>query len=189
MISSTGYSKGDIENLKDTAKSLGVNIVLFEDKDEFINYIDTGSISNSSNNRSNLKISSVTVFSHGLPGVMALGYNQSDESTIDITVNDLSKIKKSAFSTNANTMFYSCNAGTSTNNNGVSFAQAWANATGSKTTGAIGRTDYVPTVGDWNKNKNTIKKSRQESGYMEEGSFQYPGLGNNASWKVFTPKK
>ena len=188
MVSSTGYSKSDRKNIENTAKKIGVKIVWFDDKDEFINYINTGSI-DCSKSRGDMKISSITTFSHGLDGILALGYNQDDEDDINIAIDDLFKINKGAFSSDVTTMLYSCNAGTPTKNNGISFAQAWANATGGTVKGAIGRTDYVPTVGDWSLNEKTIEKRRKEKGYMDEGSYQYPSLGNGAEWKVFTPQK
>ena len=187
LISSLGYSKTDIANMEDTAKKLGVKLVWIDNKDQFINYINSGSVNNKTENRDERKISSMTFFSHGLDGVLALGYNQEDEKDIDISLKDLSKIQSDSFTKDISTVFYSCNAGT--NINGKSFAQEWVNRTGGTAVGAIGRTDYVPTIGDWSKNEKIIKKRRSEKGYMDEGSFEYPGLGNNASWKKFTKQK
>ena len=66
LISSTGYSKTDIKNFKNTAESIGVNIEFFSNKDEFIGYINSKGVVGSNKACDEDKIRKIAVFSHGL---------------------------------------------------------------------------------------------------------------------------
>ncbi len=44
MIDKGSYSKTDLKNFENTAKTLGVKIVFVDSKQEFVNYINTGSV-------------------------------------------------------------------------------------------------------------------------------------------------
>ena len=184
LVSAAGYEK-DIENFKDTASKIGVSIEFISDKDELFNYINTKGSGNTAQREAD-KITKFAVYSHGLPGVLALGFRQENEENINITVNDLNpnNINRSSFDT-PNSWFGSCNAGTSVNTYFPSFARTWQMHAGGRAWGAVGKTDYSKIVGDWKKNEETIKTSREGKDYMEEGSIEYPGLGENAYWVEF----
>ena len=56
LISSFDYSKKDIQNFKDTAEDIGVNIEFFANKNEFIGYINTKGVWGDSSARNGDKI-------------------------------------------------------------------------------------------------------------------------------------
>ena len=173
FISSVDYSNKDKENFKDTAKKLNVNIEFFEDKKEFKRYI---------NNRKNLKIGSITVFAHGVPGSIEFGYNQVHTQKYNITIGDLEDIEKKSFSDECITKLYSCNAATKVEKSfkyldlnrfaGKSFVEAWYKAGFGKVQGYNGKTDYIVIFGK-DVHAHCLKQSKSK-GYCESGAEEYP---------------
>ena len=185
LISSTGYSKTDIKNFKNTAESIGVNIEFFSNKDEFIGYINSKGVGGSNKARDEDKIRKIAVFSHGLVGSIEFGYHQSNQKSLSLTSTDILRLRKGAFD-NPNSCFYSCNTAT-TDPAGTSFAQQWVNVTGGKTWAIYEKSDYGH-INNWDNWRNVIKPERKETGYRPNGSDFYPipSSVRNAYWQTFT---
>ncbi|MCH5264025.1 MAG: RHS repeat-associated core domain-containing protein, partial [Lachnospiraceae bacterium] len=155
LVVQAGYNDVQMGNFQSTANNLGINFVSVTQKEEFISYINTksvGEIMDSENLRANDKIVGMSFFCHGQSQTytkdvgdnqLSFAYHVSDvdSSTIDFTQSDIASLDKQAFNETVTT-FYSCNAGTS-DKNGKSFAQEWANQTGGVSYGIRnGRTYY-----------------------------------------------
>ena len=178
LISIVGYSDKDIKNFIETAKALNVNIEFFSSAKTFIDYINNGS---TDCNRSFLKISNITVFSHGLIEELALSYDQ-DSKSFSITKKEIDCIENNICTSSMISHFYACNIGTKPSNGDLSFAEAWHNKFGGKTIAAIKRTEYSYINGDWNSVKDTMTELRKNTGYRQDGSLYYPILGKDAQW-------
>ncbi|MEG0873562.1 MAG: DUF4347 domain-containing protein [Clostridia bacterium] len=177
LISSVGYSQNDIYNFKDTAKKLGVNISFFSHKSELINYLNY--------DRSFYKIRNLTFFSHGVVGSVEIGYNQkgNPESNLSFKIEDIKNINSSGFSSNAFTMFYSCN--TATEKNGTSFAKEWFNKRLGSVKAAVNKTNYYTLLGTTDAEKEQKLKECTQKGYSDKGSVYYPDLESGAYWQMF----
>ncbi|WP_343019622.1 N-acetylmuramoyl-L-alanine amidase, partial [Clostridium celatum] len=162
LISSVGYSETDIYNFKDTAKKLGVNIKFFSHKSDLINYLNY--------DRAFYKIRNLTFFSHGLVGSVEIGYKQKVdfETNLSFKIEDIKNINSSGFSSNAFTMFYSCN--TATEKNGTSFAKEWFNHKLGTVKAAVNKTSYYTLLGSTEKEKEEKLKERAQKGYSDNGS-------------------
>ncbi|MBB6217238.1 RHS repeat-associated protein [Anaerosolibacter carboniphilus] len=199
MIDKGSYSATDIKNFENTANSLNVSIVFVNSKQEFVNYINTGSVKGNASR--SMTISNFTLFGHGHPGELNFGSNY------DIKISDLSSINNSAFN-KTNSTFYSCNAGTGGDS---SFAQAWANLTGGNVKAMVLKTDYdfiaytkeqheiiknrsfiqrgrYKVFGEPDPDIAKIKEDRKATGYRQEGSLRFPVEGKEAYWKYFIAK-
>ena len=186
IISKTGYSNKDIEKFRSVAKKINVKLVLIDNANELYNYINSKSITSNklSSTRKIDLISEFTLFSHGLPGVVSLGYNQGNKTkSLEMTTSGLqSKMDKKAFASFQYSTFYSCNAGTYPKTPYNSFAQAWANVAGGTTKAAYGTTYY----GDINKNQSLINRARWKiDGFYRNGSKNYPVLSSGVKWGYF----
>ena len=189
FITSAGYSNTDLENFKSTAQSLGINLIIMDNKQELIDYINTkgGNIAD----RLNDPITNVAVLSHGYPGELALAHGHANlSSSININIEDINKLDSCAFN-NTTTWFGSCNAGTQTSNK-TSFAQEWVNKTGGYATAVVeGKTSYI-NINNWN-NKTLLDRvfngiSRLKTGYNQSGSRNLPDVGKApAYWHTFIP--
>lgn len=200
MIDKGSYSATDLKNFENTARKLGVRIIYVDSKQEFINYINTGSVGGNSNRART--ISNFTLFGHGHAGELNFG------SDYNITISDLSSLNKGVFN-NTDSTFYSCNTGTGGDG---SFAQAWSNLTDGVTKAMILKTDYETITyttkqleiiedrwkiqrawykiyGEPDEEIAKIKKGRSKTGYLQSGSYRYPIEGEKAYWKTFTSKK
>lgn len=182
-ISTHGYTEKEIKNFQKTAEKNGVNIVLFDDKDTLITYMNEGE----EKNRKDDKITLVANFSHGGTGEKGglwLAYGQDEEirDATDITKEDIEKFNKEAFD-NPVSLFYSCNTGTGGDE---SFAQEWVNQVGGVAQAAVGLTSYY----DVNKDRDFWDKVGKQFGgsYYETGSLYppTPDYENNAYWDYFT---
>jgi len=175
LISITGYSVIDITNFEQTAEDFGVNIVFFSNADEFINYINTGDTLREEGVR-DTKIDYLSVFSHGAPGKLMFGYHQDNEEELNVYLDDIQRIERSAFSESSNTCLYSCGSASEKNeeNNRI-FAKEWAAQTGSITIGFDGRTNYVPV--NYDKNAEAIAAARETFGYDQRGAYIFPYEG------------
>ena len=194
IVIKAGYNQDDLNNFGNTADKLGINIVIIEDKAELVNYINTKNVEICDiNERKNDRITSVSIFSHGLSqeyshieeNKLGFPYNVADieEGKIDFTQSDIGSLEDEAYD-KAYTLFYSCNAGTN-DENGMSFAQMWSNKTGGVSIGIRnGRTDYsyINTSG----NSFTINK------YPTFDVMDYINKGlelvyNATGWDIFEP--
>ncbi|WP_234931855.1 glycoside hydrolase domain-containing protein [Bacillus thuringiensis] len=205
IIEKSLYTTKDIENFKETATHWAVDVILVNNKNELINYINTQSI-NGTGKRLN-KITDFSWFGHGHKGYVDFGPVYSPDGPNGgikykehLHKEDIEHLQKDAFVKGGTTNFYSCNTGT--NYEGNSFAQLWANKTETYTTACTdGQTDYQHItvcskldVLNWEKEWIASKENRAITGYSEYGSLRYPELGEvnkdnpNPHWVVFKSK-
>lgn len=181
IVANEGYKKSDLEK---TGSKLGVKMVFVDNKDQLINYFNSGE------DRQKVKITDVSVFSHGLrDGTLALGYKENDDLNISIEQLKNSNINSNAFY-NTNTWFASCNTGTQAN--GTSFAQEWVNKTSGSAMAVVdGKTDYEHiNEGRSNKWYSDDRMRRWLGiGYDEGGSLSYPIPSTGINWYKFTSNK
>ncbi|WJE55932.1 DUF1906 domain-containing protein (plasmid) [Bacillus cereus] len=199
IIEKSLYKEKDIENFKETATHWAVDVILVNNKNELINYINTQSI-NGTGKRLN-KITDFSWFGHGHKGYVDFGPEYSPKKGVKYTEHlhktDIERLQKDAFVKGGTTNFYSCNTGT--NYEGSNFAQLWANKTETYTTACTdGQTDYTHIticskldILNWEKEWLASKENRAITGYSEYGSLRYPELGDindenpNPHWVVF----
>ncbi|MDR1689644.1 MAG: RHS repeat-associated core domain-containing protein [Clostridiales bacterium] len=195
FIAKAGWTDDDFKNFSKAADRENVEVIGFDDVDELISYINDGSF----NNRLDDPITNFVVFSHGLAndnGIVSFGYNytSSYNQNLNMDTSDISKIRSSAFSDNSLTRFYSCNTGTSMDN---SFAQVWANTTGSETIGAVGKTEYtyINKSGFWDfladqvyKISRSIVTGSEDPWVYPFQSYELPEVDRSAYWVTFKPQ-
>ncbi|MBU3106206.1 N-acetylmuramoyl-L-alanine amidase, partial [Clostridium gasigenes] len=175
LIANEKYSQNDLNNFKDTAKNLNVNIVFFNNKDGFIDYINY--------DRTLTKIASLIVYSHGVVGAVEFGYGPLiTNKNFTLSTNDISKINKKSFDSSIHTHFLSCN--TATENNGNSFAKQWAISGLGSVQAANGRTDYTIIMGFDSEIAEYKAQSSKTKGYNENGARNYPGLDPGVDWII-----
>jgi len=198
IIMNYNYSEEDLKSFSETAEHWGVNMVVVNQKQDFVNYINSKNVENNelTDARKNDPISSVDVFSHGLKGYLAFGYNSSSSATyaqgqeINFHTNDIDLLESDAFD-NTYTRFYSCNTGSVKGD--TSFAQAWSNKTNGKSMAVVNdTTNYVKINASgfnifklWD--KWNAKDSRKQNGYSLQGSVNYPEP-SETKWVTFSPK-
>ncbi|OOM11681.1 hypothetical protein [Clostridium saccharobutylicum] len=210
IVANSGYDSEDKKKLIDYASANDIKIMFIDDKEQLADYINKGKDENGTTieNRDENKISTVTVFSHGSyleygsQFKLALGYKDEEKPDLNISTEDLydMNIDKNSFSSESTTWFESCNTGTITEKSvdGESFAQKWADETGSKTIAlADGRTDYKDINTHENKIDHTIWKVEDSvrrnilgEEYTLDGCENYPVKSvedgsENAKWKVY----
>lgn len=138
LIADNGWTKKDKSSFKKTAKKYGeIKIKYFRSSKKLIKILNGQRFQKD-------KIDIFTVFSHGLVGKIAFGYdysyNSSESNKLDLTIKQISKIKKSSFNY-PTSHFYTCNAATK-NEEGKSFARRWSKRFWSTTTAYVGKTYY-----------------------------------------------
>ena len=136
VVMNAGYSKADKENFKDSAASIGVNIVISDGTDDLIDYIN-----NKDGDRAGDLISRVSFYCHGRTprrvnideNELSFAYHVKGVTQDDFSFkqSDIARLQSEAFG-NTVTYFYSCNAGTSAEGSQNSFAQDWSNKTRGK---------------------------------------------------------
>jgi hypothetical protein len=145
------------------------------------------------------KITEMIIFSHGLKGVLALGYNTKTSlniSALDVlSWGDIS----SSFSKDYFCILYACNMGTQ--KNGTSFAQVWADTSGGYVIGLAG-TPYTEFPYDAKTDFSTINEDRDlkrfspewyaywsDTPFFRDGSWYYPVMSKKhpGVWNVYTP--
>ncbi|MBD3920026.1 RHS repeat protein [Paenibacillus sp. PR3] len=198
LIADAGWSDEDWANFSEAVSSLNVNIVKLSSADDFINYINNKTGGNS---RMNDKITSFTVFSHGLTGMIPLGYNYSSSynQNLNLTIANIQYINSNAFS-DPTSWFYSCNTGTG---GSQSFAQAWVNQVGGTTWAYEGKTTYQYMMypreyfswkakvnralgGKWSTYAEFVDLARMSYGFSSTGSARYPEATGGATLLKFT---
>ena len=189
VISNAGYSDKDIKHFNKTANSLGVNLIIMNDKQQLLDYINTKS--GTIEDRLSDPITNFAVLSHGYTEELALAHGHDNlSSLINITLGDINKLDSSAFN-NVTTWFGSCNTGTQTSI-GTSFAQEWVNKTGGYATAVVGGKTNYQNINIW-QNKIFLERlfgriSRLRTGYSQSGSRNLPNVGMSpAYWHTFTP--
>lgn len=198
LVADEGWNDGDWANFSKAVSTLNVNTVRLSSSDDFINYINKKTGGNS---RMNDKITSFTLFSHGLKGKIPLGYNYSSSynANLDLTVANIKNINGKAFDTPLS-WFYSCNTATGGRK---SFAQAWVNQVGGRTQAYEGKTTYQYMMypreyftwnalinrklgGKWADYAEFVDLARMSYGFSRTGSVRYPEAGNGATLLKFT---
>lgn len=138
LIADNGWTSSDKALFKQKAKKYGnFKVKTFKSSEKLIKMLNWKRFKND-------KIELFSVFSHGLVGKLALGYDYSYDSAksnkLDLTTRQISKIKKRSFCYPLS-HFYTCNAATN-DANGKSFARKWSNRFWSTTIAYKGKTDY-----------------------------------------------
>lgn len=179
LISSHKYTSTDINNFKKTANDIGVSIKFFEIKQQFTNYINTQSIDGQGKRL--FEISEFYSFSHGYPDRIKYSEN------CNIYKADFSEINSNVFHKDYTiSKFYSCNTGTGDSD---SLGQAWHDLTKGDVTACVNKTDYqYITMIEGNPLQHLeIKKLREETGYKQDGSLEYPvpSVKDNGHWVIF----
>ena len=187
-----GYSDKDIELIKEAAKNDGVSLMFIDGSKQLFDYINNGK------NRDEIKITDVSIFSHGLRddnGTLALDYNGSDDMNITAKEIKESNINKNAFS-NVHTFFGSCNSGTIQND--TSFAIEWVKKTGGEAIAVCDPTPESPTDNpggqtsykDINEGKGTAwdlgdkyRRNVLKENFDINGAENYPTLGKDTNNK------
>jgi WXG100 family type VII secretion target len=180
FLANSGYTDEQIKQIKETANNLGVHIMPITDKDDLIDYMNSGEDVNGMviQDRNCNKISDISVFSHGTVnngGTLALGFEQN--SLLDINTQQLkdAEISGNAFSKDFYTWFASCNIGTIRNN--TSFAQEWVNKTGgTEEAVAWGRTEYSdinPIIPTW-RAEDWVRRNILHKDFDKDGCVNYP---------------
>ena len=139
LIADNGWTKKDKSSLKKNAKKYSnVRIKYFKSSSKLIKILNKPTFKKD-------KITDFTVFSHGLVGKLALGYDYSYDSSksnkLDFKIKHISKVKKSSFNY-PRSIFYACNIATNTSA-GKNFAKRWSKRFWSTTTAYKGKTDYA----------------------------------------------
>ncbi len=168
------YSATDFANFKVTAGELNCTLVIFDSNEQFINYLNTGSI-NGTGSR-NILIKEFTIFCHGHVGDICFS-TQSDSTDTEFYISDISKLNKKVFY-NPKFEFYSCNASTGTineNDPNQSFGYAWAQHLGySSLKSCFHKTDYNKISTSDLAERAIYGSLRKKTGYIQSGSFHYP---------------
>jgi RHS repeat-associated protein len=163
--------RGHIENGEMSFYNYNVNIETVSTDSELVNYFNSKSkfSSNLSNERTNDKITSVSIFGHGLNGGRGFtpGYPLSTDSDSygvnnNLGISDLSNLNSSAFN-NSLIGLYMCNA--ATNSNGTNFAKELSKATKSNVYGWEGQTSY-----------SSIYNTNNKSTYQSLSNIQKVGI-------------
>ena len=139
LIADNGWTKKDKSSFKKNAKKYSnVRIKYFKSSSKLIKILNKPTFKKD-------KITDFTVFSHGLVGKLALGYDYSYDSSksnkLDFKIKHISKVKKSSFNY-PRSIFYACNIATNTSA-GKNFAKRWSKRFWSTTTAYKGKTDYA----------------------------------------------
>jgi hypothetical protein len=94
------------------------------------------------NHQPDSSIGRVVVFSHGVPGLVALRHGWGDKAPdYGLSIADIARINPAKFTDDATLEFNSCNSATDTD--GTSIAQSLADRTRHPVTGWTGRTSYA----------------------------------------------
>jgi RHS repeat-associated protein len=204
VIANAGWTSNDWKNFQSAVSDLNVNIIVANNKNDFVNYINCrnegGLVDDGQgsyiNYRTGDEITKFAVYSHGRnQDTLALGFDYVNYNThLDFTKSDISQINVSAFS-NSNSWFYSCYHAIG---NDDSFAATWHKQVNSNLTGAYdGQTtykyimysrayfDYWATDLRKIAERNAINAARKKYGFSANGSFGYPEAAsgvNQVSW-------
>lgn len=173
----------DKQLINQAAQRIGATPLFATDKNQIIAHFNEG------RDRCKEKITNVAVFSHGLPGQLALGYQTNPY--LNIKNDDIVSFNQGSFIEGVYTVFFSCNTGTNTPQ-GTSFAQEWVNQTGG-TAEAVsdGRTDYSDINGrnrfgrgfEWYEQDKINRKNGIN--FDIDGSLNYPRPSIDVQWKIF----
>jgi RHS repeat-associated protein len=155
-IANVDWSASDKGDLAEAAGKLGVNIVYFKNADELMNYFNSKSVSSGSlsGERTNDKISSLSVYGHGVPGILSFGYQNDYEKkdpatwlSFDFNARVARKLSRGAFDEGSTINLLTCNPATDTAPGEGSIARELSRATGATVSGYEGKIDYAGIYG------------------------------------------
>ncbi|MEM6821494.1 MAG: hypothetical protein AAF558_06095 [Verrucomicrobiota bacterium] len=122
-----------IAEIKNMLKPITSNIVWFESRKEFLDYLHKGQ------DRSKIKIRRLEYFGHSNKRNWCFDYsNRIDGAVLEplcLHVDHLKSIKNRIFTSDAYCRSWGCHSG-------EEYSRAWYKATGTRMWGAIGKTDY-----------------------------------------------
>jgi len=170
-----------------------LRVIWVSSKEDLYKHINIGFDPDLDRNKE--KISQLVVFSHGVPGTLLLGSGTARSANISISDVTADKIDKNAFRDDYFAVFYSCNAGTQSNES--SFTQIWADVTGGYTIGIKGVTDAKTEYRYINENRgdlwNFMDSIRRNTGTPIDvtGSAYYPivASGHPGTWLIYQKGK
>jgi len=123
LILDKDYTEKEKASFSLWAKQNGIEQPIYiSSADEITNYMNSKSTTNSnlSTERTGDAITNLSIMSHGVPSVIALGYEntgwtgkRADPTVLDNS--DIGKVKEAAFACDAQIDLYSCNSGTPVN--------------------------------------------------------------------------
>lgn len=166
LIDTTSYTSNDLENFKSTINKhkLPVKIVFVNSLNQFINYMNTGTIDGQGVR--NQFIKEYTHFGHGEKGKILIGKDYC------ISIEDINHLDSTVFHSSFNSLFYTCNTATGNEN---SFAYAWQkHLNGLSTKACFNKTDYNYILGTTWLQQQVWEMYRKDLGYSEIGSRDYP---------------
>lgn len=166
LIDTTSYIPAYIENFKSTVnlQRLPVKMVFVNNLDQFINYMNTGTIDGTGLRKQFIK--EFTLFGHGHEGSVDIG------ETYSMFTKDIERLNSTVFHSFFKSVFYSCNTGTGYE---YSFANAWQqHLNGLSTQACFHKTDYNNILGDNELERKAWQLLRGPFGYALMGSRNYP---------------
>jgi hypothetical protein len=121
-----------IAQLQEKAKALGVHLVFFNTKEDFINYLNNGQY------RDHMKVANFDYFGHSNKACFLFDYsNTIDTMSIAwLHVKDLKQIHGNIFAEDATCKSWGCHSG-------EMYSQWWKDQFGVPMIGAIGKTDFA----------------------------------------------
>ena len=196
IVMNYNYTDDEISKFKEAVSQNRVQLKVLNSKEEFIDYINNknGEV----DSRTEDPITSMSFFSHGVPGSLAFSYDskkrQQSKEYKDLYFNteDIDKLNSSAFN-NTFTRFYSCNTGTEVNKK--SFAQEWSNKTGGTSQAVVNNKTSYRNINITPNHLRDIEKGlksidRSVRGFSYTGSLNLPvPSGTKGTWTLFYPDK
>jgi hypothetical protein len=156
-----GYSVGQLKAFQSAVFTEGADNMKFlienetvTEADQLINYMNTGDQwkDPSECTRGEDKVANVDVFSHGLPGQIAFGYDADEEiaQNHSLNISQAHKLSPEAFLENARWISYACRSATDINGApDLSIAQEIANAAQIEVLAYRRRSDYSKSFADF----------------------------------------
>ncbi|MEA1850767.1 MULTISPECIES: hypothetical protein [unclassified Chryseobacterium] len=112
VIFKNAFTNMQLSIIKRDAKKWNVNLYMkqINSVTELVDYINRG---DATVNRSRIKISTIKIFSHGLPSILDFGLDGDNEENQRFTVEHVTKLKKESFTSNPEIYSYACRTGNS----------------------------------------------------------------------------
>lgn len=105
LIFNREYSPKQLELIEKSAKTYNFEIKCIKSCDDLFTYLNEGQ------NRNNLPVKQLSIFSHGLPGNLAFGYELDDASKMSVNLNNFKQINADIFSSQGRIDSYACRTG------------------------------------------------------------------------------
>jgi len=171
LLFKEGYTQKQIDRVTKYAQKKGANVIVVNSANDVVYYINNKSTINNPNGRDNDPITTVNIFSHGLPNQIVFGYGQSDDIVKKYTFDEshVKKLDPKAFKKGAVITSWACRTGAATDGNGdvdpeKSLAQKIANQTGTIIYALQKRSDYEGIIPD---DRTFFDKIQEKLGFKE----------------------